>query len=76
MGSHGEAPPVIVRKPQATLTDMFPQEAILFDQIGERLPLPAIEPTGDGQKQQAKDRHVDHERELISQDRRHDLADH
>ena len=41
-------------------------DAILFDQIGERLPLPAIEPTGDGEEQQPKDRLVDHERELIS----------
>jgi hypothetical protein len=66
VGSHGEAPPVSGRQPQATPTDLFPQETILFDQIGERLSLPAIEPAGDGEEQQAEHRHVDHERELIS----------
>jgi hypothetical protein len=47
-------------------TDLPPKNAILFDQIGERLPLPAIEPTGDSQEQQSKHRQVDHEREVIS----------
>jgi len=62
----GESPTVIVCQSQAPPTDLPPEEAILFDQIGERLPLAVIEPSDDGQQQQPKDRHVDHERALIS----------
>ena len=54
---------------QAPPAALPPEEAILFDQIGERLPLPMIEPTDEGQGQQPKDRHVDHERELIPRTR-------
>ena len=64
---HGEPAPVVIGETQAPPTQLPPQEAILFDQIGERLPLPMIEPTDEGQEQQPKDGHVDHERELISQ---------
>ena len=64
-----ESPPIVIGEPQAPPTDLPPEEAILFDQIGERLPLPAIEPTDDGEEQQPKNRHVDHERELISRTR-------
>jgi hypothetical protein len=69
VGPYGESPAVVIGEPQAPAADLLPEDAILFDQIGERLPLPAIEPTGDGEEQQPKDRHVDHERELISQTR-------
>jgi len=51
------------------VTDLSPEHAILFDQIGERLPLSMIEPPDDGQEQQPKDRYVDHERELMSRPR-------
>jgi hypothetical protein len=61
-----EAPTIVIAEPEAPLTDLPPQDAILFDQIGERFPLSVIEPTGNGQEQQPKDRHVDHEPELIS----------
>ena len=63
---YGQSPPV-VRQPQAPPTNLPPQEAILFNKIGERLMLAAIQPAGDGKKQQLEDRHVDHERELMSQ---------
>jgi hypothetical protein len=64
--AHCEPPPVIVSKPQAPSTELPPEEAILFDQIGERLPFPAIQRTGDTQEQEPKRGHVDHRRELIS----------
>ena len=63
---YGEPPSVVIGEPQASLTDLPPEHAVLFDQIGERFPFLAIEPTGNGQEQQPKDRHVDHEREVIS----------
>ena len=52
--SPGQSSPVIICEPQAPLTDLPPKNAILFHQIGECLALPAIEPTGNGQEQQAK----------------------
>jgi hypothetical protein len=61
-----EASPIVIAEPEAALTDLPPQDPILFDQICERFPLSVIEPTGNGQEQQPKDRHVDHEPGLIS----------
>ena len=63
---HGEPAPVVIGETQAPPTQLPPQEAILFDQIGERLPFSAIEPSGDGDEQQLETRDVDHEREVIS----------
>jgi hypothetical protein len=40
--------------------------ATLFNERGERLPFPAIQPTGDTREQQPKHPYVDHRRELIS----------
>jgi hypothetical protein len=54
VGVHGEAAPIIVTEPQATPTDLFPQETILFDQIRERLSLPAIQPAGGAEEEQAE----------------------
>src|SRR5262249_55960512 len=56
---------LVVRQTQASTTDLPPQDAILFDEIGHRLSLSAIEPASDGVEQQLKDRHVDNERERI-----------
>jgi hypothetical protein len=62
----GESSAVVVRQSQALRTQLPAQDAILFNEIGQRLPLAAIEPTGDGQEQQPKNRQVDHERQLLS----------
>ena len=67
MGPSGESPAVVARQPQAPPADLPLEKAIFFDQIRERLPLATIKPPDDGQEQQPKDGHVDHERELISQ---------
>ena len=61
-----QAPPIVVCQPQAPHTDLSPKKAILFNQIGQRLSLPAIEPADDSEEQQAEDRKLDHEREPIS----------
>ena len=66
VGSHSEPAPVVIGEAQTPPTQLPPQEAILFDQIGERLPFSAIEPSGDGDEQQLETRDVDHEREVIS----------
>ena len=67
ISAYGESSPFIVRQPQAPPTDLPPQKAILFNKIGQRFTLPAIQPAGDGEEQQLEDRNVDHEPELISQ---------
>jgi hypothetical protein len=36
--------------------ELPPENAILFKQIGERLPLPAIQPTDDAEEQHVEDR--------------------
>ena len=67
MRPRGEPPPVVIGQAQAPPTQLPAQEAILFDQIRERLPLPALQPAGQDQQQHLEGRDVDHERELISQ---------
>jgi len=42
--SYGKSPPVVVGEPKPPLTDLLSEEPILFDQIGERIPLLVIEP--------------------------------
>ena len=42
------------------------EQAILFDQVSNRLPLQAIQPAGQHQQQQLEGRGVNHEREVIS----------
>jgi hypothetical protein len=43
VGAYRESPPVVIGQPDAPPTNLPSEDAILFDQIGERLPLPAIE---------------------------------
>ena len=64
---HGEPPPVVIGQTQTPPTQLPAQEAVLFDQVGERLPLAALQPAGQDQQQHLEGRGVDHERELISQ---------
>jgi len=51
IGPHGESPPVVVRQPQTSPTELPAQNAILFDEIGQRLTLPAIQPARNGEKE-------------------------
>src|SRR5262245_59431507 len=71
VGPSGESSPVGIGQAQASPTELPPQKAILCDQISQRLSLLAIEPASDGEKQQPNDRHVDHERQLISRSKQH-----
>src|SRR5262245_56166166 len=52
VGPTREAPTVVIGEPQAPPRDLPPEGAILFDQIGECVPLATIEPTGNGHEQQ------------------------
>ena len=49
--AYGKASPVVVRQPQAAPTDLLPQNAILFNEVGERFTLSAIQPAGEGEEQ-------------------------
>jgi hypothetical protein len=40
MRPHGQAPPVVVRQPEAPSIDWAPEQAILFDQIRRSSPVP------------------------------------
>jgi hypothetical protein len=50
-------------------TDLSPKNAILFDEVGHRLALLAIEPADDSEEQETEHRDVDHKPELISSGR-------
>jgi len=63
---YSKSPPVVVCQPQSPHTELSPEKAILFKEIGQRVPLPPIEPADDSEQQQVDNRDVDHERELIS----------
>jgi hypothetical protein len=65
-GAHSESPPIVIGETQAPPTELPAQEAVLFNQVGERLPLAPFEPAGQGQQQHLEDRRGIHEREVIS----------
>jgi Integrase core domain len=65
--SHSQMSPIVIRQAQAPSTQLPAQETVLFDQIGERLPLAALQPTGQDQQEHLDGCRGDHERELISQ---------
>jgi hypothetical protein len=68
VGAGGQPSPVVVGQPKPASAELSPKDTVLFNQIGERLPLSAIQPADDTEEQKAEDRDVDHERELISHD--------
>jgi len=57
---------VFVRETQPTSTKLTPQEPVLFDQVRDCLPLPAVQPAGQHTEHDLQRREVDHELELIS----------
>jgi hypothetical protein len=63
-GPHREAPPVVIRQAQAPPPELPAQEAVLFDQVGDRLPFSAFEPAGEDQQQHLEGRGIEHERGL------------
>jgi hypothetical protein len=63
----GQPASIVVGQTQPPATELPAQEAVLFDQVRQRLPRPALQPAGQHQQQHLEGRWVDHERELISQ---------
>jgi hypothetical protein len=70
-GAHREPSPVVIGQAQTPPAQLPPQEAILFEQVRECLPLSALEPAGQDHQQHVECSGVDHEPEVIS---RHECA--
>ena len=66
VGSRGKFPTVVIGEPEAPANHLPPQEAILFDQVRQHLPLPPVQPPGDREQQHVEGRDVDHLRQLTS----------
>ena len=46
--TYGEGSAIVVTQPKPTSPELLSKNTILFNQIGERFPLPAIQPAYDG----------------------------
>ena len=57
---------IVVRETQPTPTKLTPQEPVLFDQVRDCLPLPAVQPAGQHTEHDLQRREGDHELGLIS----------
>jgi len=64
--AHGEPASVVIREAQASPTQLRAQDAILFNEVGERLALLTIPPADHDGEPHLESRHVDHERKSIS----------
>ena len=64
--SGGQPTAIVVRETQPTSAKLTPQEPVLFDQVRDGLPLPAVQPAGQHTQHHLQRRGVDHEPELIS----------
>jgi hypothetical protein len=58
---------VVIGKPQAPPTQLPAQYPIFLDQVRPHLPVAAVHPASDNEKQDSERRDVDHDRELTSQ---------
>ena len=64
--SGGQPPAIVVRETQSTSAKLTAQEPVLFHEVGDGLPLPAVQPTGQHTEHHMQRPEVDHEPELIS----------
>jgi ectoine hydroxylase-related dioxygenase (phytanoyl-CoA dioxygenase family) len=65
--ARGESSSVVVCQAQTSSAQLRSEHAILFDQVGQRLPLLTIHPADQDSEPHLESRHVDHVRESISQ---------
>ncbi len=59
VSTHGQPTSFRVGQPQSPM-NLSPENAILFAQIGDRLLLPAVQPTGHDREKQPRGREIDH----------------
>jgi hypothetical protein len=62
----GQPAAIVVSQAQPSGPKLAPQEPVFLDQVGDRLPLPALEPAGEHAWHHLQRRGVDHEVEPIS----------
>jgi hypothetical protein len=43
---YGQPAPVVISEPQPSPTELPPEETVLFNQVGDRFPLAALQPAG------------------------------
>jgi hypothetical protein len=72
--SGGQSTAIVITEAQSLLPELAPQEPVLFDQVRDRLPLPAVQPAGEHAQHHLQRRGVDHGVELISRTGLKDVA--
>ena len=70
----GQPAAIVVIQAHPSGPKLARQEPVFFDQVGDRLPLPAIQPAGQHAQHHLQRRGVDHEVELISSARLTDVG--
>ena len=70
----GQPAAIVVSQAQPPGPKLAPQEPVFFDQVGDRLPLPAVQPAGQHAQHHLQRRGVDHGVELISPARLTDVG--
>ena len=58
--THGQLTPLVIAQPHAPPMELAPEDAILFDQIGQGLLLAMIQPADQGGEKNPGGRHVNH----------------
>jgi hypothetical protein len=74
MGTGGQSSTILVAETQSTPAELATQGSVFFNQVGDRYPLPAIQPAGQYPQHHLQRRGIDHEAELISQARLNNLG--
>ena len=64
--SCGQPTAIVVRETQPMPTKLTPQKPVFFNQVRDRLPLPAVQPAGQHAQHHLQRRGTDHEAQLIS----------
>jgi hypothetical protein len=64
--ARGQAAPIFIREPRPPSAKLTRQKPILLDQLGDGLPLPAVQPAGQRHQHDLQRGGVDHEPDLIS----------
>ena len=62
----GQPAAIVVSQAQPPRPKLSPQEPIFFNEVSDRLPLPAVQPAGQHAQHHLERHGVDHEAELIS----------
>jgi hypothetical protein len=80
--AYGEPTLIVIAQLQASSTQLTAKDSVFFDEIGQRLVLPMIQPAGERGEQNSQRGHIDHggrvyliDRDSVSRNRGADLWD-